>query len=236
MNMQDKEIGRMYKEIYENVHASEDFKEKVINMNNKKSNKAKVIKTICALAAAAVAIAAGTMAVSASRAEFDTVIVNGKEEKARFIDFGTGTRMWEYINDDTSYSIYVHGDFDMDKDTLYILDNGDYFLASTEPEPTLNLYDKIDESPFAEFKEKDGQKFLCIKDNEFTTDERLFEDEKDGKADGLLENHGFEAYTLLPNGAVVNTMKTENIGFLKNFGYDSDKFWNNIYSNLDSNK
>ena len=113
---------------------------------------------------------------------------------------------------------------------------GDYFLASTEPEPTLNLYDKIDESPFAEFKEKDGQKFLCIKDNEFATEERLFEDEKDGKADGLLENHGFEAYTLLPNGAVVNTMKTENIGFLKNFGYDSDKFWNNIYSNLDSNK
>ena len=140
MNEQDKKISRLYKETYGNIHASEDLKGKVINMTNKNNRKAKVIKLVCAVAAATLALTIGTLAVSASRIQHDKVFVNGEEKSARFIDYGINTRMWECECNGTGYSVFVHGDFDMEKDTLYFVDYGDYFLASTDPNPTLNLY------------------------------------------------------------------------------------------------
>ena len=79
MNEQDKKISRLYKETYGNVHASEDLKGKVTDMKNKNNRKAKVIKLVCGVAAAAVALTVGTIAVSASRTKYDKIFVNGED-------------------------------------------------------------------------------------------------------------------------------------------------------------
>lgn len=239
MNEQDKKISKIYTETVENVHASEDLKDKVINMKKSRVKTGKVIKIVCGFAAAVVVLAVGAMAVSASRAEFDTVILDGTETKAKYVDFGTGTRMWECIADDTSYCIFISGDYDTENNKLYLVDKGDYFLASTESDPTLNLYTDIDSSKFAEFAEAGGEKYLYVTDDAGTNQILFSDDEKDGSADGLIRNDDGsvkEAYALLPNGAVVNTVKTQNINRMKVLGYDSDKFWNDLYSQLDSYK
>ena len=216
MNEQDKKISKLYKETYGNVHASEDLKGKVINMTNKNNRKAKVIKLVCAVAAATMALTIGTLAVSASRIKHDKVFVNGEEKSARFIDYGINTRMWECECNGVGYSVFVHGDFDMEKDTLYFVDHGDYFLASTDPNPTLNLYQDIDKSSFAEIK-------------------------KDGTADGRIEidDSTDEVFALLPNGAVVNTMKYSYTpvvdDIMRLFGQDKTSFWNHLYDEVESN-
>lgn len=240
MNEQDKKISRLYKETYGNVHASEDLKGKVTDMKNKNNRKAKVIKLVCGVAAAAVALTVGTIAVSASRTKYDKIFVNGEEKNARFIDFGINTRMWECECNGTGYSIYVHGDFDMEKDTLYLIDCGDYFLASTDPNPTLNLYQDIDKSSFAEIKKEDNETYLYVTDDAGTMKITMTADEEDGTADGRIEREdgSDEVFALLPNGAVVNTMKygytpvVDDV--MRLFGHDRDSFWNNLYEQVES--
>ena len=97
MNEQDKKLSRLYKETYGNLRASEDLKGKVMDMTNKKNHKAKVIKLVCAVAAAAMAVTIGTLAVSASRVQYEKVFVNGEEKNARFLDYGINTRLWEML-------------------------------------------------------------------------------------------------------------------------------------------
>ncbi len=189
--------------------------EMVINMkrnNSKKSNN--VLKAVCVIAAIAAVAVTGTVIASA-KTEYDTVIVNGQEKQANYKDYGINTRMWEFTENDTTYSVFVHGDYDRDNDKLYIKDCGDYIIASTESEPTLNLYKDIDKSDFAEFKEENGEKYLNITDDAGTMRVLFSDDEKDGEADGkiVFGDDVKETYTLLPNGAVVNAMKEKNVGF-----------------------
>lgn len=241
MNEQDKKISRLYKETYGNIHASEDLKGKVINMTNKNNRKAKVIKLVCAVAAATLALTIGTLAVSASRIQHDKVFVNGEEKSARFIDYGINTRMWECECNGTGYSVFVHGDFDMEKDTLYFVDYGDYFLASTDPNPTLNLYQDIDKSSFAEIKKEDDETYLYVTDDAGTMQILMTADEKDGTADGRIETDdgSDEVFALLPNGAVVNTMKYSYTpvidDIMRLFGQDRNSFWNHLYDEMESN-
>ena len=241
MNEQDKKISRLYKETYGNIHASEDLKGKVINMTNKNNRKAKVIKLVCAVAAATLALTIGTLAVSASRIQHDKVFVNGEEKNARFIDYGINTRMWECECNGTGYSVFVHGDFDMENDTLYFVDYGDYFLASTDPNPTLNLYQDIDKSSFAEIKKEDDETYLYVTDDAGTMQIFMTADEKDGTADGRIETDdgSDEVFALLPNGAVVNTMKYSYTpvidDIMRLFGQDRNSFWNHLYDEMESN-
>lgn len=188
-------------------------KKKVINMkSSKKANN--VLRTVCVIAAIAAVAVTGTVIASA-KTEYDTVILNSQEKQANYKDYGINTRMWEFTENDTTYSVFVHGDYDKDNDKLYIKDCGDYIIASTETEPTLNLYKDIDKSDFAEFKEENGEKYLNITDDAGTMQVLFSDDEKDGEADGRIAMDGsvIDTYTLLPNGAVVNAMKEKNVGF-----------------------
>lgn len=240
MTAQDSRISKLYRETYGNVHASDELRERVINMTAKKQRKGRITKVICAVVAAVILVMAGTIAVSASRIEYDTVMFNGAEKKARYVDFRTGTRMWKLIDNDTEYTVWIYGDFDKENNKLYFVDHDDYFLASTDPNPTLNLYTDIDKSTVSEFKEIDGEKWLCMTDNVGTQNMLFTEDETDGVADGKfrVDENTVSAYALLPNGVVVETDKTSNIGFIesfsKMFGLDRDTMFNNIYSELDS--
>ncbi len=202
-------------------------------MTASKSKKNTITKVICAAAAAAVLVSAGSIIASASQGEYDTVVINGEEKQARYVDYGTNVRMWECVVNDTSYCVFVHGDYDKDNNTLYFVDHDDYFLASTVPGQTLNLYNDIDKSNNAAFNEVDGTKYLCITDDAGTTQMNFQADEADGTADGKItqDENTIETYALLPNGAVVNTIKENHVGFLRTInGIFTGKtdFWNDI--------
>ena len=89
------------------------------------------------------------------------------------------------------------------------MDNGEYCIASTDDEPTLNLYTDIEKSVNAKIKEIDGTKILCVTDNSGTQEIMLSFDEEDGVSDGKITQNEdcVETYTILPNGAVANTIK-----------------------------
>lgn len=226
----------------DSVNTNTESNEKVINMTGRKNKKSRITKILCAAAAAVVLVSAGSIIASASQGEYDTVIVNGEEKQARYVDFGSGTRMWEYDANDTAYTVWIYGDFDKENNTLYFVDHDDYFLASTDPNPTLNLYTDIDKSSAAEFKDIDGEKWLCMTDNVGTQEMLFTEDEKDGTADGKyrVDENTVTTFSLLPNGVVVETDKMSNLTFLDNigkmFGMDRNSMWNNIYSEIDSYK
>ena len=149
--------------------------------------------------------------------------------------------MWECECNGTGYSVFVHGDFDMENDTLYFVDYGDYFLASTDPNPTLNLYQDIDKSSFAEIKKEDDETYLYVTDDAGTMQILMTADEKDGTADGRIEidDGSDEVFSLLPNGAVVNTMKYSYTpvvdDIMRLFGQDRASFWNHLYDEMESN-
>ena len=113
MNNQDRTISRLYTEVYGNVHAGTEFKEKIRTITEAgiKTTKRVSFKAVCIIAAAVLLITAGGLVVSASRGVYDTVIINGVEKKARYGDFGNGTRIWGYEDGDTMYTVYVYGDF-----------------------------------------------------------------------------------------------------------------------------
>ena len=66
-------------------------------------------------------------------------------------------------------------------------------------------------------------------------------DEKDGTADGRIETDdgSDEVFALLPNGAVVNTMKYSYTpvidDIMRLFGQDRNSFWNHLYDEMESN-
>ena len=66
-------------------------------------------------------------------------------------------------------------------------------------------------------------------------------DEKDGTADGRIEidDGSDEVFSLLPNGAVVNTMKYSYTpvvdDIMRLFGQDRASFWNHLYDEMESN-
>ena len=124
MTALDSRISRLYRETYGNVHASDELRNRILNMTAKKQTKRKITKVICAVAAAVILVMAGTIAVSASRIEYDTVMFNGVEKKARYVDFRTGTRMWELI-DKNEVGVYGR-DWDLDEEIVeYVTFDGD---------------------------------------------------------------------------------------------------------------
>ncbi len=241
MEQQDKRISELYTELYGNTHASGEFREKIHALPKKKRKNRTVTKVICGLAAAVIMLIAGSVIVSASRTEYDTVIINGEEKKARYVDFGTNVRMWECVMNDTMYSVFIYGDFDRDNETLYFVEHDDYFLASTNPDQTLNLYTDIDKTNNAEIKDIDGSTYLSITDAAGTTNMIFDSDAADGTADGKITRDGdtAETYAILPNGAVVNTIMQKHVGLLRTmesvvFGRSENDFWNHIYDETDS--
>ncbi len=213
MNNQDRTISRLYTEVYGNVHAGTEFKEKIRTITEAgiKTTKRVSFKAVCIIAAAVLLITAGGLVVSASRGVYDTVIINGVEKKARYGDFGNGTRIWGYEDGDTMYTVYVYGDFDTEKDTLNFVDYGEYFLASTDKEPKLNLYSDIDKSENSYIREAGGEKILCIKDDYGIQEIMLEYDAQDGSEDGKISRDGtsLETFAVLPNGSIVNTVKSK---------------------------
>ena len=181
MNNQDKSIGRIYTELYGNVHADTEFRKKILTMTETGIKRTKSsFKTICILAAAVLLITSGGIIVSATRGVYDTVVVNGEEKKARYGDFGNGTRIWGYEDGNTMYTVYVYGDFDTEKDTLHFVDYGEYFLASTNTEPTLNLYKDIDKSENSYIKEENAMIHCIFNEPELSDEQKeMVEELKD---------------------------------------------------------
>ncbi len=249
MEQQDKTIGRLYKETYSGVHADSEFKESVRTMTNKsKSRSKKIIRTVCIATALVVLAAAGGIIASASRGTYKTVIVNGEEKQARFGDYGNNVRVWCYQGDGSDYWVYVYGDFDAEHDTLYFEDYGDYFLASTQPDPTANLYTDISRSSNARIEEQDGEKYLYVTDDSGTQTFTLAGDAADGEEDGIFKNSDlFDTYEVLPNGSIINTSKAKssfslfgwNGSFATNVNtgetIDGSDWWNNFWGSFGNN-
>ena len=232
MDKQEKKFSELYADIYGNTHADEIFKERVRTMTERKFKKSKtVVKVICALAAAVVLVMAVGLVVSASRGEYINIMVNGEQKKARYGDFGNNTRLIQYTEGDTNYDTYIHGDFDKDNDTLYLVETDGFYTISTDPDQKANLYTDIDKSKFAAFEEKDGNKYLLITDDS-GTDTRLFNaDAADGNADGIIIIDGqvSETYVLLPNGAVSESMKVHVDALTR---ITDSSFWDNFWGNF----
>ena len=73
MNNQDRTISRLYTEVYGNVHAGTEFKEKIRTITEAgiKTTKRVSFKAVCIIAAAVLLITAGGLVVSASRGVYD---------------------------------------------------------------------------------------------------------------------------------------------------------------------
>ena|GEM_PF-6476517 len=256
----DERMKELYAKAFDGIHVSSEYSRKVSNMAETKKKKVRTtVKVLVAIAVVAAFLAvAGTAIASTTRGVYEKVIFNGEERNARFCDFGYGVREWEIMDNGNIYTVFIEGDFDTEKDTLYFVDKGDYFLASTDPNPTLNLYDEIDNTSHAKFIEYNGETWLAYntdenidelgnsysdKDN-FSEDGKdgvldeieydpfletwtlppsceiinFSEDGKDGVLDGKFvhDDTTCETWTLLPNGTLVNTIKTSSVPAIYN--------------------
>lgn len=247
MTNEDKRISELYTELYSNAVPSAEFKRKVRNMteNSKKATKF-TMKMFGVIAAAAVIVVAGAAIASAAKsyshkAVYDTIVVNGVEKKVKYGEYDNDIRFWSYDENGKSCSVFVYGPYDNENDTLYVVDNGDYIIASTDPNPTLNLYDNIDSTPYAEIDEENGT--FSVKGNPSGLDNDLYfktgfsfveEDEKDGEKDGkLIDEEYQETYTILPSGAVANCIK----GDISLDEEDEDmniELWDNVWGRMGS--
>ena len=221
MTNEDKRISELYTELYKNAVPSAEYKRKVRNMteNGKKATKI-TIKVFGAVAAAAVILTAGAAIAYASKGYthqgvYDNIVVNGEEKKVKYGEYDNDIRFWSYDENGKNCSVFVYGPFDNENETLYVVDMGDYIIASTDPNPTLNLYDEIDNTPYAKIDEESGA--LSVKGNPAGHNNDLYfktgfsfveDDEKDGEKDGKLTDEDMTTiYAVLPNGAIVETNK-----------------------------
>lgn len=258
----EKKISDLYNGTFDNINASSELMESVKSVPTMKRSRrpsAKIYKVAFALAAALVLTVAGTAIASANKGYkyqgvYDTVVLNGVEVSAKFADFGNNVRSWDIEQDGLGYGVFIYGPYDTENDTLYLKDFGDYFIASTEAEPTLNFYDEIDNTPYADLVERGSMMCLGIKNdlNRPTPDSPLVgeyysmtffdfvqADEKDGTRDGVLyegkpeDDAANEAYTILPSGAVVQTIKEKvhHDDYEDNAATD---FWNAIWHRMGS--
>ena len=84
--------------------------------------------------------------------------------------------------------IEVYGDFDPKTDTLYIEERDGYVVASTEPEPRLNLYEDIDRSTYGQIINEWGRDWLRI---------------SIGSAHFGFNLEDRDTFTVAPNGCIV---------------------------------
>lgn len=221
-------MKELYTNTFDNIHVSHEYSRKVINMAETKRRVLPEVKVLAVVAAILAIITAGSVITFANRGVYDKVIFNGEERNARFCDFGDGVRLWEVTNNNTSYSVYTYGDFDTENDTLYFVDKGDYFLASTNSNPTLNIYDEIDNSPYAKFIKSNSETCLALNSSENSSETVNFsEDAEDGVLDGKfkIDDNFCETWAVLPNGSIVNTIK-EPLESEK----ENDEMWKVLWS------
>ncbi len=226
MTREDERIKRLYTEAFDNIHASDELRRKVIKMtentSKEKKNISKIRKIAFVAAAAAILVVGGGMiAAHAVRGAYkdetvSRVMFNGEEKEAYFHDFGTGVGSWRFYEDDMEYSVFMHGNIDIDT-TVYVVDMGSYVMASDVPEPTLNLYTDMEKSPFVEISD-DG--YMIIKTN-LDTDRPMTErilwtlDAEDGTEDGIAGlgiDDVVSTYTIMSDGTVAETFKQDVSG------------------------
>lgn len=226
MKKEDERIKTVYTKAFDNIHASEELRRKVIDMkeNNSKTknNISKIRKIAFVAATAAVLIVGGGMiAAHATRGAYkeETVgrlMFNGEEKEAYFHDYGTGVGSWRFYDGDMEYSIFMHGNISMDT-TMYVVDKESYVLSSDVPEPTLNLYTDMEKSPFVEMSD---DHYLIINTN-LNTDRPMTErilftlDAEDGTEDGIAGlgiDEVVTTYTIMSDGTVAETFKQDVSG------------------------
>ena len=165
-------------------------------------------------AAAVLLIAGGMVVANANKGPYEQeetvkIIFNGEEKDAYFHDWNEDTVSWRFEVDDKEAWIYVTHTEPVDKNTtMYVTYNGEYIIASDEPEPTLNLYTDIDRS-FAVIEEDSysGQTSLIMTTDCGRQSMTLAADEEDGTKDGII-NLGadtYEVYTVLSDGSIAQT-------------------------------
>lgn len=222
MKNDDTRIKKLYTEAFDNIHASDELKRKVIEMkdtNNNKRGKIINIRKIVYISAAVVAlvVAGGMIAAKATKGPYEQeetvkIIYNGEEKDAYFHEWNEDNVSWRFEVDDREAWIYVThtGTVDINT-TMYVVDNGEYMIASDEPEPTLNLYTDIDRSSIAKIVDSDesfyDQKMLVMETPIGTHSMTLAIDEDDGVADGV-SNHGngcYDVFTVMSDGSIAET-------------------------------
>ena len=103
---------------------------------------------------------------------------------------------------------------------------GDYMIAGLNEEPTLNLYDKIADSPYGELVEDESGSYIAvpifINGEQLNTQKLdLTYDESDGVKDGVINDHYenpdrdqfiIKSYAVDPNGEILYSFKGEDHG------------------------
>ena len=223
MNNEDKRLSKLYTELYEGAHASEEFRRKVRNMTESNS-KTKIRFTFKSAMAVAAAIAlftiAGTAIASANKGlahDYVSIVFNGEERKAAYEKLDDNMHMWSFVKDNLQYGVTVYGDFDPKTQVIYFEDRDNYVIASDSPNPELNLYTAIESSPYAEIIDEQYLKLYTNKMNDskpFMTSNTPSLDKADGTADGIVwpldsssEYYYGSATTILSNGAVAEAWK-----------------------------
>ena len=187
------------------------------------------IKVAFAVAAAAAIAVGGCVITFASRGykgQYQTAYLDGKEVSARYGQLNDHGWTFEVRDNGISYNVWLEGDYTPDQDTLYISDMGDYMIACINEEPTLNLYDRIADSPYGEFVEDENGSYIAVlvivKGEQLNTMKLdLTYDESDGTKDGLV-NDKFEnpnrddfiitSYTVGPKGEIIYSFKGDDDG------------------------
>lgn len=225
----DSKMKELYANTFNNMDTPERLSRKVLTMRNNNTNTKKKIRISIKVAiavAVAVAVAVGgsiiTFASKGYKGQYQKVYLNGEEVSSRYGKLSDYCFTFEIIDDNqTSYSVWLHGEYIPDSDTLHITDMGDYIIASLNEEPTLNLYDEIGNSPYGELIDNETGTFIDVPiilngEQANTAHFNLSNDEKDGAKDGLIDNK-FEypnsddtyitSYTLAPNGSIIQAFK-----------------------------
>ena len=244
-NMNEMQLRELCGKAFDDIHASSELAEKISEIKNKeikeikdmsKMSTKKIIKITCAVAAAAALITAGGAIVSASKSykgEYETVLVNGEENSARYAKVNDGIYFVETIIDHVDYSLWIYGDYDVDRDTLTITDNGEYIVVSTEGNEPSSPYEAMESSDYIEIVNENGKETICryptgkpespdeIYPNSDSHRTNFLElDDKDGSRDGIatFEDHDnghidYETLNILPNGTSVFATRTVADGY-----------------------
>ena len=221
MKKEDEKLQALYTEIYDNTHASDELKGMVRAMTeDKKKRVSTFVKVGAALAAAAIILVGGTVAVTAThkpyKGQYTTVYINGEETRARCGEFDyTNVHVVEAEQDGYTYTVCVRGLFDEKTQPLYIRDVDKHVvIASTDPEQEFNLYDDIDKVSGAHIEDD----VLHLDDVYTETPDKprneniyLEWDMEDGKKDGVLKysRTDYTTFVVSPEGYLVEASKTK---------------------------
>ena len=245
-SMNDVQIKELCGKAFDDIHASSELTERISEIKNKdikeitdmnkKISTKKIIKITSAVMAAAALITAGGAIVSASKSykgEYETILVNGEENSARYAKVNDGIYFVETIIDHTAYSIWIYGDYDVDRDTLNITDNGEYIVVSTEGNEPSSPYEAMENSEYIEIVNENGKEVIyryptgkpkspdeIYLNSDFHRTDFLQLDDKDGSRDGVAvfadyENGhiDYETLNILPNGTSVFATRTQAEGY-----------------------